>query len=144
LQVLAVLVLAAIAARGLWGLRSANGRATDAGDVPMPPDVEVAEGAGSPVRTYAAFLGLTLLNPITVTYFAALILGLTATGDGIGEKAAFVVGAFLASLSWQILLAGIGALLHRRLSPVARTAVIVLGNGIILAFAAVIAIDLVR
>jgi arginine exporter protein ArgO len=109
----------------------------------MPADVEDAERAGSAGRTLAFFLGITLLNPVTVTYFAALILGLTATGGGAGEKAAFVAGAFLASLSWQTLLAAIGAFLHRRLPPAARTVVIVLGNGIILAFAAVIAIDLV-
>ena len=108
----------------------------------MSADVEDAERAGSAGRTSAFFLGITLLNPVTVTYFAALILGLTATGGGAGEKAAFVAGAFLASLSWQTLLAAIGAFLHRRLPPAARTVVIVLGNGIILAFAAVFAIDL--
>ena len=141
LRVLAVVVLVAIAVRGLRGLRTAGGIAAGPGS-PPPADVEDAARAGSVGRTFAAFLGLTLLNPITVTYFAALILGLTATGDGIGEKAAFVAGAFLASLSWQTLLAGVGAVLHRRLPPAARTAVMVLGNGIILAFAAVIAIDL--
>jgi len=143
LRVLAVAVLVAIAARGLWGLRTPGGLAKDPGGPSLPADVEAAELAGSVGRTFAAFLGLTLLNPITVTYFAALILGLTATGVGPGEKAAFVAGAFLASLSWQTLLAGVGAFLHRRLPPGARTAVIVVGNGIILAFAAVIAVDLV-
>jgi arginine exporter protein ArgO len=143
LRVLAVAVLVAIAARGLWGLRAPGGIATDAGR-PPPAGVEDAERAGSVGRTFAVFLGLTLLNPITVTYFAALILGLTATGVDLGEKAAFVAGAFLASLSWQTLLAAVGAFLHRRLPPGARTAVIVLGNAIILAFAAGIAIDLVR
>lgn len=142
LRVLAVAVLVAIAARGLWGLRTPGGIAPDPGIAPLPADADDAEQAGSVGRTFAAFLGLTLLNPITVTYFAALILGLTATGDGIGEKAAFVSGAFLASLSWQTLLAAVGAFLHRRLPPVARTVVIVVGNGIILAFAVVIAVNL--
>ncbi len=125
LRVLAVVVLVAIAARGLWGLRTPGELAQDPGGPSLPADVEDAERAGSVGRTFAAFLGLTLLNPITVTYFAALILGLTATGVGLGEKAAFVAGAFLASLSWQTLLAAVGAFLHRRLPPGARTAVIV-------------------
>lgn len=143
LRVLAVAVLVAIAVRGLAGLRTPVGIAPGSGTLPLRADVKDPERAGSAGRTFAAFLGLTLLNPITVTYFAALILGLTATGVGPGEKAAFVAGAFLASLSWQTLLAAVGALLHRRLPPVARNAVIVVGNGIILAFAVVIAIGLV-
>ena len=139
LRVVAVVVLVAIAARGLLGLRSA------ATDLPATPGPESggAERGGSALRTFGAFLGLTLLNPITVTYFAALILGLAATGAGIAEKAAFVAGAFVASLSWQTLLAAVGALLHRRLAPGLRTGVILLGNAIILAFAAVIAVGLV-
>ena len=109
----------------------------------IPVDVEGAERGGSASRTYGVFLGITLLNPLTVAYFAALILGLTITGAGAPEKAAFVAGAFLASLSWQTLIAALGALLHRHLSSRLRVAVIVLGNAIILGFAAVIAIGLV-
>ena len=108
----------------------------------IPPGVEAAERGGSARRTYLVFLGLTLLNPVTVTYFAALILGLTATGAGPAEKAAFVAGAFLASLSWQLLIAAVGAFLHRRLPPRLRAGVILLGNAIILLFAAVIAAGL--
>jgi threonine/homoserine/homoserine lactone efflux protein len=142
LQVLAVVLLVVIAARGLLGLRAA-GTPTPAGGAEIPPDVEAAERGGSALRTYGVFLGITLLNPVTVTYFAALILGLTATGAGPAEKAAFVTGAFLASLSWQTLIAAVGAFLHRRLPPGLRAGVIVLGNAIILVFAAVIAADLV-
>ena len=88
-------------------------------------------------------LPITLLNPVTVTYFAALILGLGSTGTGPAEKAAFVVGAFLASLAWQTLLAAVGAFLHQRLSPRLRAGVVLLGNGIILAFACAIGVTLV-
>jgi len=153
LRVLAVVLLVVIAGRGLLGIR-ATGAASPADGVELPPDVELpphvelppdveaAERGGSALRTYGVFLGLTLLNPVTVTYFAALILGLTATGAGPLEKAAFVTGAFLASLSWQLLIAAVGAFLHQRLPPRLRVAVIVLGNAIILVFAAVIAADL--
>lgn len=141
LRVLAVVVLVAIAVRGLRGLR-ASPASSAAGPASVPSNVEDAERSGSARRTFTVFLGLTLLNPITVTYFAALILGLTATGVGILEKAAFVAGAFIASLSWQLLLAAVGAFLHRRLPPQARAAVVLLGSAIILAFAALIAVDL--
>jgi arginine exporter protein ArgO len=143
LRVLAIVLLVAIALRGLLGAsRAQRTPATDDGAA-MPADVEAAERGGSVLRTFGAFLGLTLLNPVTVTYFAALILGLAGTGVGPAEKAAFVAGAFLASLSWQVLLAAVGAFLHRRLSPGLRVGVIVLGNTIVLLFAAVIAADLV-
>lgn len=52
-------------------------------------------------RTYAQFLALTLLNPMTIAYFAALILGQNAgTIVAVADRVAFVVGAGLASLSW--------------------------------------------
>jgi len=143
LRVFAVVVLVAIAIRGLLGLRRSSALAADGEAAVMPADVEAGERGGSARRTFATFLGLTLLNPITVTYFAALILGLKGAGVGPVEKAAFVAGAFVASLSWQLLLAAVGAFLHRRLSPGLRAGVIVLGNAIVLLFALVIAIDLV-
>jgi len=65
-----------------------------------------------PVRAYAALLGITLLNPMTLIYFTALVLGGPTTGDG----AVFVLAAFAASASWQLLLAGGGALLGRLLT----------------------------
>jgi len=142
LRVLAVVVLVAIAMRGLLGLR-AGSLPSAGGEVQVPPDVEAAERGGSALRTYGVFLGITLLNPVTVTYFAALILGLGSTGDGPAEKVAFVVGAFLASLAWQTLLAAAGAFLHRRLSPRLRAGVILVGNGIILAFAIAIGAALI-
>ena len=134
LRVAAVIALVAIALRGLLGLRALL-RPSVPESAPIPLDVEAAERGGSAARTYAVFVAITLLNPVTVTYFAALILGLGSTGAGLAEKAAFVAGAFLASLAWQTLLAAVGAFLHRRLSPRLRAGVILLGNAIILAFA---------
>jgi threonine/homoserine/homoserine lactone efflux protein len=98
----------------------------------------------SPRRLFVAFLALTLLNPMTVTYFAALILGLGEAGADPAEKVAFVAGAFGASLAWQTLIAAFGAALRRRLAPGVRLGVGVAGNLIVLAFAAVIASGLVR
>ena len=142
LRVLAVVVLVAIALRGLLGIQALS-RPVAADGAPIRADVEAAERGGSAVRTYGVFVAITLLNPVTVTYFAALILGLGSTGAGPAEKAAFVLGAFLASLAWQTLLAAVGAFLHRRLSPGLRAGVVLLGNAIILAFAIAIGAGLV-
>ena len=77
-------------------------------------------GLNSPVRAYLALLGLTLLNPATVIYFAALVLGREAAGAGTAGGAwadlVFVAAAFAASASWQLLLAGGGSLLGRLLT----------------------------
>jgi arginine exporter protein ArgO len=93
-------------------------------------------------RTYATFLGLTLLNPMTVTYFAALVLGLPTLGDDPADRLAFALAAFVASASWQLLLAALGAILHRHAPPSLRRWTSLGGNAVILGFAALIAIDL--
>ncbi|WP_327636078.1 LysE family translocator [Kribbella sp. NBC_00482] len=72
----------------------------------------------TPVGAWAAYfgmLGMTMLNPWTVIYFAALVLGGSGVA-GVGERIVFVVAAFVASASWQLLLAGGGALLGRLLT----------------------------
>ncbi|QGV79707.1 LysE family transporter [Streptomyces ficellus] len=70
-----------------------------------------------PLRAYVTFLGITVLNPMTVIYFAALVIGgRGAAAPAPLEQGAFVLAAFLASASWQLLLAGGGALLGRALT----------------------------
>lgn len=127
-------LLLAIAGRGLRSAIVRRGSAV-ASDAPA--------AARSVVATYGAFLGITLLNPMTVAYFAALVLGLPAISGGGAERVAFALGAFVASASWQLLLAGFGALLHRRTSVGMRELTSLVGNVVILAFAAAIARDLV-
>ena len=102
-----------------------------------PGDVDRSPGASDgPLRTYGSFLALTLVNPMTVTYFAALILGLGPDTLGSGtDKALFAAGAGIASAAWQLLLAGTGAILHHRLSDRARVATALFGNLLIAAFA---------
>jgi arginine exporter protein ArgO len=85
-------------------------------------------------QTYSQFVGLTLLNPLTITYFVALVLGRDA-GVKVTPMTglAFVFGAGLASLSWQTLLAGSGAVAKRYLSPLFQVYASVLGNVIVIA-----------
>ena len=161
LRAAAVFVLVGLALRGFRSVArdAERGREREAGAAGVPgpqqagvvstgtaapgPAVPSPDSAGgtmrSPRRIFAAFLGITLLNPMTITYFAALILGLGGTGTEPAEKIAFVAGAFIASLSWQTLIAAAGAALHRRLAPRLRLVVGVVGNVIVLAFAAIIA-----
>ncbi|MFF4488090.1 LysE family transporter [Streptomyces sp. NPDC001544] len=70
-----------------------------------------------PGRAYLGLLGVTLLNPTTVLYFAALVLG-TRAGDAARplEQGVFVLAVLAASASWQLLIAGGGALLGRALT----------------------------
>ncbi|WP_329115355.1 LysE family transporter [Streptomyces sp. NBC_01465] len=79
-----------------------------------------ARAEGTPVgpgRAYLGLLGMTLLNPTTVIYFAALVLGSRSTADpGVLAQVVFVAAAFAASASWQLLLAGGGTLLGRVLT----------------------------
>ena len=112
---------------GVWGLwRALRGWKRAQGGTPAPDE------ENSNLKVYAQFVGLTLLNPLTVAYFAALILGGGTGLSGWAARAAFVAGAALASLSWQSLLAGIGALGHRHLSPGLRLGVSLVGNLIVL------------
>jgi arginine exporter protein ArgO len=109
LRVVAALVLLGLAGHGL---RTAwRARRPEAGPTPS------RAGLTTPVRAFAGVLGLTLLNPTTVLYFAALVLGRRDAADPDGVTAAlFVAGAFLASASWQLLVAGSGRVVGRALA----------------------------
>jgi arginine exporter protein ArgO len=77
--------------------------------------------------------GLTLLNPLTITYFTTLILGIRSNiATSPAEAALFISGAFLASLSWQSVIACIGGFGHERLSPKLRFITFAAGNSIII------------
>jgi arginine exporter protein ArgO len=87
-------------------------------------------------RLVARFLALTAINPATAATFAGLMLGLPAVAHASAPgKAAFVVGAFGASLAWQSTLAGGGALMRHRLPPSARTWTSVVGRLLVLGLA---------
>ncbi|MBO4141079.1 LysE family transporter [Micromonospora tulbaghiae] len=94
-------------------------------------------GLDTPVRAFAAVLALTLLNPATVVYFVALVLGRgDVLGSGPSGAAAFTVGVFVASASWQLLIAGGGTLIGRALTgPRGRRVTALLSSVIIAALA---------
>jgi arginine exporter protein ArgO len=122
------LVLVAIA---VVGLRKAN-KPVEQTDVVMPNRSELAS-------TYARFLGLTVINPTTIIYFAAVVVGLgVASGLTPSGGILFCLGAFAASLSWQTLLAFTGASAGRRMSPKVQTVAMLVGNVLILLLAVAI------
>ncbi|MFP5350954.1 MAG: LysE family transporter [Actinomycetota bacterium] len=127
LRVVAIVALVSIA---VWNLRALlAGRNSD----------ELPDASGR--RTFVTFLGLTLLNPVTVIYFASLIVGLDLSRASAVDRAIFVGAAFLASASWQLFLAASAALAGTRLGPRTRAATTVLGSVVILGFALKMAIS---
>jgi arginine exporter protein ArgO len=137
LRTASVVVLLAIAAVRARGLLRPDRKPADARSPESRP-----ERGGIP--TYLAFLGLTLLNPLTVAYFAALIVGLGRTSGSLADalsKALFVIGAFVASAAWQVTLVATGALLHHRLPENARTITGLVGTAVIVALALRLAVS---
>ena len=63
----------------------------------------------TPRRAWLTFAAITAVNPATVLYFAAIVLGGTVDLDGPAEGAVFVAAAFVASSSWQLFVASIGS-----------------------------------
>lgn len=145
LRIAAVVGLLAIGLRGLR--RIAMGRSPSSGsaaEVTAPDGPARASATGRRlVTTYGRFLGLTLLNPTTVVYFAALVLALPVLAAEPLARPAFVVGAFLASLTWQTALAALGAIAHHRLPAGVQVRISVLGNLMICGFAVVLARSLI-
>lgn len=140
----AVLVVLAIMI-ALPGLRRARTPAT-----PPPGDADARLAAPAPapgtttrtrrttaLRLFLTVGGLTLVNPVTVVYFAALVGSSTLAADaGWGARAVFVLAAFAASLSWQLLLTTAGALVGRALTgPVGARVSALLGGALILVLA---------
>lgn len=71
----------------------------------------------SPRSAYLRFVAITMLNPSTLVYFSALAIGLQRhSGSGADTVVAFTIGAFAASTSWGLTLAGGGAALGRWLT----------------------------
>jgi threonine/homoserine/homoserine lactone efflux protein len=125
-------ILIAFGVRGLLVLRSA--RET------LDPMAAHQEARRPHHQTFLAMLGLTLLNPATVVYFTALTVGLPFLGDA-GERLVFAAAAGVASLSWQWLLALIGAALGRGGGHRVRSVTSLIGNAVIVVLGALILVS---
>lgn len=112
-----LLVLAALTAIHAWSRRS------------TPPQAGRVVG---PLSAYVAFVGVTAVNPATVVYFAAVVLGNRDLVDGALEGGVFVLAAFVASASWQLFLVAAGSGLGRAVTgPRGRLGTGLLAAGVI-------------
>lgn len=134
LRILSAIVLMGLGAYGIWRTLRQQNQDTS--------NLSTVEGS-SYIRTYGQFFGLTLLNPLTIVYFAALVLGRDPEATiTTADRIAFVIGAGLASLSWQTLLAGTGATARRYLSPRFQFYASIFGNIVVIALGCRILIEL--
>ena len=131
LQIVSGVVLLGMGLVGLWRSRQT-----------VPVDSDGAQVCG-PFRMYSQFVGLTLINPLTLVYFTALIVGGGGGLDGTRDKIYFIVGAGLASLSWQTLLAAMGAVVRHQLSPAFQRSAAIFGNLVVLGLGANLLINII-
>lgn len=111
----------------LWlGLAAVRGART--GIEPAP-----AQSGQGALATLATTFVLTLANPATILSFAAIFagLGLAATPDAAAATAV-VLGVFLGSLAWWVILSGAVALAERRL-PAGFSRMVAIVSGLMMA-----------
>jgi arginine exporter protein ArgO len=136
-QLVGAVLLTAVAVKGLIGLW----RAVQPGQAGRAAGPEVGRET-APVeppsgrRVAARFVTLTAVNPLTAIYFVALAAGSAGAIQGPERATAFVAGVFVASLIWQLTLVTMGSLAGARLGTRARMATGLLGNLIVLGYAA--------
>ncbi|WP_406402665.1 LysE family transporter [Streptomyces sp. NBC_00879] len=129
-------VLAVIAVRGLLASRR-----------PGPAVASEGEGTGTgtgtgAVRTFTRFAAITLINPTTALYFAALTTAQGATLSTGAAGAVFVGAVFLASFGWQQLLVAASGFAGTRISDTARAWTFRIGYGLVAVYAVRVALPL--
>jgi len=109
------------------------------------PDVAATEaGAFGLAGMFASTLALTLANPSTILSFAALFagLGLGADEGNASAATAMVVGVFLGSALWWLVVTGSIWLVRRRVTPTLVRGVNVVAGLALVGFALVAAASL--
>ncbi|GGT04551.1 LysE family transporter [Streptomyces chromofuscus] len=135
-RLVAAAVLLVIAFRGLWASTRPvdTGATTVVGTSPEP--------GGGAVRTFTRFAALTLVNPTTALYFAALTTAQGAALSGGAAGVVFVAGVFVASLLWQQALVAVSGLAGSRIGERARAWTFRLGYGLVAVYAVKVALPL--
>lgn len=101
------------------------------------PAEQAAEASGRGLLgAYGSTLFLTLTNPATILSFAVIFAGLGLAGFEGGALAtlALVVGVFVGSAAWWLLLSGGVSLFRTRLTPAGLRWVNRIAGGVIIAF----------
>jgi threonine/homoserine/homoserine lactone efflux protein len=81
-----------------------------------PTDVAVVAERPGLVAAFASIFGLTMTNPMTILSFAGLFAGLGLTGTGGADAALLVLGVFLGSATWWVILTAVVAILRTRVT----------------------------
>ena len=98
-----------------------------------PPAASPEEKTTGLIKAFLSTLGLTLTNPPTILAFVAIFAGLgLASSSDYGAASLIVLGVFLGSAAWWIVLSAAAARLRERIGPrLARTINIVSGASIL-------------
>ena len=101
-----------------------------------PVEARAESSEKSLLAAFLSTLGLTLANPPTILAFAAIFAGLgLASSADYGAAALIVLGVFLGSAAWWVILAASAAKLRGRLRPQHARAINAVSGASILGFA---------
>jgi len=87
--------------------------------VALPVKEEISSGGEGLLGAFASTLFLTLTNPMTILFFAAIFagLGVGSAGDKYASGATLVLGVFIGSALWWLALSGGVGFLRKNFSP---------------------------
>ena len=102
---------------------------------PPPAVHEGRPDAPGLARAFLSTLGLTLANPPTILAFAAIFAGLGLVAADYAGAALVVLGVFLGSAAWWIVLAAAAGSLRGRIGPLLFRAINLVSGLCILGFA---------
>jgi len=83
----------------------------------MPAEVAANASGEGLIGAYASTLFLTITNPMTIMSFAAVFagLGLGATGENYISSFFLIIGVFIGSMLWWLILSGMVTVLRHNL-----------------------------
>ena len=110
---------------------------------PATPDEALAQRGGL-LAAWASTVALTLTNPATILSFTAIFAGLGLVGVGYTAAGLLVVGVFLGSALWWLLLSSGVSLLRARFNARMLRAVNIVSGLLLLGFAAFALVSLLR
>ena len=84
-------------------------------------------------KRFGVFFGLTMINPATLVYFAAITTGLVQFSTEPWGAVLFVCGVGLASFGWQTLLTTAGGMLRSRSGQRTQVITLIVGNSLVVA-----------
>jgi len=112
--------------------------------ISRPAEQAASVRGGGLWRAYGSTLFLTLTNPVTILAFAAIFAGLGLAAGGYASAGLLVLGVFLGSATWWLLLSSVVGAFRTRLSPSALLWVSRVSGLIILGFGAYALIGITR